>query len=569
MKLPFIRRLAAFVLILTLGFFSAFAAQAASDGQFRFPSASGSFLSGQEAFEGLSTEYAASALMDAATAQWDNPAVVERAFAALIAAGRIPEAESMARHMLELAPDNNLAKLVIATVALKERRYNSVIKELQDMGLADFVDISAAVIKAWARVGQSRLDLAFAELDEMSNGALDSFLVFHKALMADIAGDPAVLDLARTAYGNDPFLGRIVEFYARVLGNAGLRKAALDVLDTFQEEGLTHPTVQGVRADIEAGRLPGKFAPNIASAAAELYQGIGVALGRDGARDIAMVFLQLGLYLNPDAEALKLTVAQFYELAERFEAANGIYASIPRESPFRLDAIIRMAQNIDALGDRPEAIRQLKNIVATNPQSLAAVTALGDMYRLDEQFDESIGPYTQAIKLAGGTHPRDWRFFYLRGISNERRGEWEQAERDFLRALELNPTQPQVLNYLGYSWVDKGMNLQRALAMIEQAVKTNPQDGYIVDSLGWAFYKLNQFDEAVRILEQAVRLNPNDPEINDHLGDAYWRVGRRNEAYFQWNIAMDVDERGNVIERVLPKLENGLPELESGGDENS
>ncbi len=530
--------------------------------QFRFPSPSGSFLAGQFAFQGLSTADAASALVEAAQSQWDNPSVVERAFAALVADGRVDEAESLAKHMLELAPNNSLAKLVVATVALKERRYTSVIKTLDDVGMSDFVDISASVVKAWARVGRSEIDLAFQELDVVSNGSLQNFFVFHKALMADIAGHPQATQFAKTAYENDPFLGRIVELYARILGNSGRASDAIDVLDEFESQGLTHPSVDFLRAEINAGRLPGKFATSIPAAAAEIYQGIGVALGRDGATDVALVFMRLGLYLNPEADTIALTVAQLFETAGRFEAANEIYAQIKEDSLYKPGANVSLAQNIDALGDRPQAIRRLKNMVAIQPQNIGAITALGDLLRVDEQFDESARYYSMAIDLVDGNRPRDWRYFYLRGIAHEQRKAWDDAEADFLHALELNPTQPQVLNYLGYSWVDKGINLERALGMIEQAVRTNPGDGYIVDSLGWAIYKLERYDEAVQILEQAVILNPNDPEINDHLGDAYWRVGRENEATFQWNIALEMDTRGNVTGRVLPKLENGLPEIE-------
>ncbi len=160
--------------------------------------------------------------------------------------------------------------------------------------------------------------------------------------------------------------------------------------------------------------------------------------------------------------------------------------------------------------------------------------------------------------MTGGENPGDWRFYYVRGIAYERADEWKLAEADFLKALDLNPDQPQVLNYLGYSWIDQDMNLTQALGMIEKAVEAQPQDGYIVDSLGWAFYKLGRMDEAVETLERAVMLNPTDPEINDHLGDAYWQVGRRLEARFQWNVAKSVDKDGQVAERVGPKLADGL-----------
>ena len=536
---------------------------------FQFSSPSGSFLAGQKAFRDLATSVAADSLLEAALLERNNPGITERSFAALVADGRIPEAEIMARNMLEQEPDNSLARLVLATIALKERRYSSVVNRLEDMGLSDFVDISAMILRAWARVGQSRLDKAMVELGRLDGGGLDDFLVFHKALMADVAGDSSALELARISYETEPFLGRMVEFYSRVLGNSGRNREALAVLDDFEREGLNHPGVSFVRQEIEAGRLPGKFAATINEGASELFQGIGVALGRDGSTDIAMVFLQLGLYLNPDADTTSLTIAQFLEDAHRYEAANEIYRSIGDDSLYRLDALVRIAQNMDALGDRAGAISRLKEIVFQYPENLDALVALGNILRLDEQYDDAAYAYSRAIDLVGGDHPQDWRYFYLRGIANERRGEWPAAERDFLKALELNPTQPQVLNYLGYSWVEMGINLKRALAMIEQAVSISPRQGYIVDSLGWAQYRMNNFEEAVAILEQAVRLSPNDPEIHDHLGDAYWRVGRRNEARFQWNIAGFVDDTGDVAARVEPKLANGLPDQPDEAERNN
>ncbi|MCS6760242.1 MAG: tetratricopeptide repeat protein, partial [Candidatus Devosia euplotis] len=165
---------------------------------------------------------------------------------------------------------------------------------------------------------------------------------------------------------------------------------------------------------------------------------------------------------------------------------------------------------------------------------------------------------TEALAITGGEHPTDWRFYYVRGISYERAKQWPKAEVDFLKALELNPDQPAALNYLGYSWIDQDMHLTEALAMIERAVDAQPQDGYVVDSLGWAFYKLGRIDEAVQTLERAVLLRPNDPELNDHLGDAYWTIGRHLEARFQWRIAAAMDEDGHVKERIARKLADGL-----------
>jgi tetratricopeptide (TPR) repeat protein len=219
---------------------------------------------------------------------------------------------------------------------------------------------------------------------------------------------------------------------------------------------------------------------------------------------------------------------------------------------------VRLAQNFDSMGNRPEALRQLGNIVAANPTDLDAITVFAELLRVDKQYDKAAEIYTKAIDLQKVTRPSAWVLYYERGIAYERSGKWDQAQPDFLKALDLNPDQPQVLNYLGYTWVDKGENLDQALEMIQKAVKATPNDGFIVDSLGWAFFKLGRMDDAVSTLEQAVQLKPNDPQINDHLGDAYWKVGRRLEAHFQWNVAASLDPDATLKAALVKKQANGL-----------
>ncbi len=197
------------------------------------------------------------------------------------------------------------------------------------------------------------------------------------------------------------------------------------------------------------------------------------------------------------------------------------------------------------------------------PDNLTAVIALGDALRRDKRYAEAAKAYDKALDMTGGERAIDWHIYYVRGIAFEREGVWEKAESDFLKALELNPDQPQVLNYLGYSWVDQELQLERALEMIEQAVSLRPDDGYIVDSLGWAYYRLERFEEAVETLERAARLSPSDPTINDHLGDAYWQVGRKREAKFQWSIALELAGEGDeeLVEEILEKLEGDFTSL--------
>ncbi|MET0435863.1 MAG: tetratricopeptide repeat protein [Devosia sp.] len=523
------------------------------------PSATGSYLAGRQALEELRTGEAARYFNEAAQSDWDNPVLVERSFIAFAANGQIGQSAQVAKRLKELVGQNELAELVIATEALKERRYGAAGTALETISQDTFTGITASILRAWALVGDKRYEEADAILAKLGDTGLEDFLVFHRALMAEVAGEKAkALELAAQAFENEPYVARMVEVYSRMLANEGRFDEAAEVIATFEDQGLTHPLVTVVKEAVEAKRRPGVFATNVQLGAAEMFHGIGVALSRDGSKDLALVFLRLGHYLDPNADVIGLAAGLLLDSEGQHDAANAIYDGVASSSPMKPTAVVRVAQNLDAMGDRAEALRRLRNIVATRPEDLDAVSVLGDLLRYDEQYVEAVDAYTKALEITGGDSPADWRFYYVRGIANERAKLWPAAEADFLKALELNPDQPSVLNYLGYSWIDMDMNLDEALGMIEKAVEAQPQDGYVVDSLGWAFYKLGRIDEAVETLERAVMLRPNDAEINDHLGDAYWKAGRRLEAQFQWKVAKSVDEVGNVAERVGPKLTDGL-----------
>lgn len=529
------------------------------------PSVSGAYMAGQQAIKDLRTDEAARYFNDAAQADWDNTILVERAFVALAADGQISKAANTARRMLELDPTNQLAELVVASEALKERRFSAAVRRLDNVSEDSFSGITAGLLRAWALVGDGRAGEAEALMTRLGALGLEDFLVFHRALMNEAAGNAdEALALAQRAYDVEPYVARVAEVYARMLANSGDFDAARDVLDAFEAQGLSHAVIRTVREAVDAGRRPGVFTTSVQVGAAEMFHGIGVALSRDGSMDLALVFLQLGVYLDPSSDVIALALGQLLDTTGQHEMANAVYDAIPARSPLKPTAVVRIAQNLDSMGDRPEALRRLGNIVASTPDDLDAVSVLGDLLRYDEQYLKAADAYTDAIAITGGESPADWRFYYVRGIAYERAGEWPKAEADFKRALELNPDQPQVLNYLGYSWIDMDMHLDEALEMIETAVEAQPMDGYIIDSLGWAFYKLGRLDEAVETLERAVMLLPSDPEINDHLGDAYWKAGRRLEARFQWNIARSVDTTGNVVERAQAKLADGLtPENET------
>jgi Flp pilus assembly protein TadD len=246
------------------------------------------------------------------------------------------------------------------------------------------------------------------------------------------------------------------------------------------------------------------------------------------------------------------------------QSAIAAYALIEQTSPLRLTADVQRALNLEQLGEKDQAVAVLKSVSLDNKDEIEPLIALGNVYRARKAFKDAAETYSAAIAALGQPTPGHWSLFYSRGIAYERLKRWPEAEADFRKALELSPDQPLVLNYLGYSWVEQNTNLDEAFKMLRRAVEQQPTDGYIVDSLGWAYYRLGQYDKALQLMEKAVDLKAADPTINDHLGDVYWRLGREREARFQWNHARDLNPEPEDLPKILEKIEKGLPPLPSG-----
>ena len=321
-----------------------------------------------------------------------------------------------------------------------------------------------------------------------------------------------------------------------------------------------HPIVEGALADLAAGRPLDPIIRNAKDGAAEVLYGLGGAGSRQGDELAALIYLRLALYLRPDHALAAVTVADLYEQLKQSQSAIDAYEMVPDGSPMRASANIQAGLSLDALGRSDDAIKRLQDIVAANPKDIDALSALGSLQRSAKNFADAAQTYDKAIALLDKPDRSNWTLFYFRAICFERTKQWPKAEADFKKALELFPDQPLVLNYLGYSWVDQGVNLDEAFKMLRRAVDLRPTDGYVVDSLGWANFKLGHYDEATRELEKAIELKPADPVVNDHLGDAYWRMGRKLDAHFQWNHARDMGPEPEDLPAILKKIDSGLPD---------
>jgi tetratricopeptide (TPR) repeat protein len=275
---------------------------------------------------------------------------------------------------------------------------------------------------------------------------------------------------------------------------------------------------------------------------------------------VALVYIRMALDLDPDMALARLVLADILEEQERHDAAIEAFQAMPPDSPLSWQARLSLADLLDRSDRTDEAIALLQEMIEERPDQVDPPMQLGSVYRMDQRFEEAAAAYDIAVERLGTPTADRWALFYFRGIAHERSGEWEEAEADFLKALELSPEHPYVLNYLAYSWIEQGVNYDKALDMLKQAVSLRPGDGFIVDSLGWVYFRLGQYDLAVEQLERANELMPTDPVLNDHLGDAYWRVGRRSEARYQWQRALTFSPEADQVQAIEAKIEKGLSE---------
>lgn len=526
----------------------------------------GDYLAGQFALSQRDNAAAAKFFREAMRQDPDNVSILEQAFVLELTTANMEAAGKLAARLVKIDADHRLAHLTLGVIALRAHEYANARRHFDDGGgQGPIAALTTALMTGWAYQGAGDLESALARLQGLDGEEwLTIYRAFNAALMADAAGDrEAASAFYAEAYRLDSTVLRITDAYARFLARTGRRDEALKVLAAYDKVSKDHPNITALRSEIEAGRTPTPVVPGTAEGGAESLYEIGALLARQGGEDQAVVYLQLALYLRPDAVMARLTLADIYERQKNNELAAETYAQVPASSPLHRSAQIQRAHNLDAMGKVEEAKAALEELIKARPDDVGALRSLGDILRGREQFAEAADIYARAIALRDPVSESDWSLFYYRGICYERTKRWPLAEADFKRALQLRPDQPFVLNYLGYSWVDQGRNLEQAMEMIRKAVELRSDDGYIVDSLGWAHYRLGDFEAAVRELERAVELKPDDPVINDHLGDAYWRTGRRLEARFQWSHARDMKPEPDELIKIEEKLKNGLPPLDN------
>jgi len=560
---PLLRRAAVAALAaLAISWPGMLSARAQSRDVFSRTSPSGSYLAARHASGQREVAAAASYYRAALRADPGNNELLGRTFLAVLANGEVDEGVKLAERVLQVDKNDRIARLVVGVRALKQKQYPVARRELAQSTRGPITDLAATLLSAWTMANPSEAKQATDSIDKLAGA--DWYAIFkelHAALILDVAGQKR--EAARhyeRSYKLDPTALRVVQSYGSFLSRQGNNADTLKVFAAFEEALPRHPLVVEATSELKAGKKLPLMVDTPQAGAAEVLYGLGAALGQHGGEDLGLIYLQLSLYLAPSHPLALLSLGDLYQAMKKPELANKTYERVALSSPLHRNAQVQLALNLDALERTDEAKASLEKVIAANPSDLQAIMALGNVLRGRKQFAECADVYSKGVDTISRPEKSNWVIYYFRGICFERAKQWPKAEADFKRSLELFPDQPHVLNYLGYSWIDQGINLDEGMRMIKRAVEQRADDGQIVDSLGWAYYRLGNMDEAVKQLERAVELKPEDPTINDHLGDAYWRVGRVLEARFQWSHARDFKPEPEDFVKIEAKLKSGLPD---------
>ena len=522
-------------------------------------SQAGAYLAGTFAAAEDDQAAAADFLIQALQSDRDNLILQRRAFIAALGGGLIDEGVALAEDILDSNDSSgDVARLVLAVGDLAGGRYEEALTGLATVDRSGIARFSVPMLEAWALAGSGALEEALATLDPVA--AHDGFaplIDLHRALIRDVVGDGDTASAYEQAltHGDSP---RLIAAAGNYYERQGAPDEARALYDRFLIANPDSLLFEPALARLDDGTVPRALLSSAKHGAAEVLFQIASVISRDNAVQTALIYTNLARHLRPDFPSAAMLLGDILSDRGHDDQALGVYRSISDEPAVGWGARLRTAQMLARLERDEEAVALLQAMSADRPERSAPLVQLGDVHRFRGDFAAAIDAYDAAYATEPAPLGEDWSFLYRRGMALERERVFNRAIDDLQRAIDLNEEHAHLLNYLGYLWIDLGENLEEGEALVRRALELRPNDGYIIDSLGWAYYRQGRFEEAVETLERAIRFRPLDPVINDHLGDAYWQVGRRNEARFQWSHALVGAEDADLIAGIEAKLTDGL-----------
>ena len=525
----------------------------------------GSYLAGRYAKSRYDVAIAASYYRSALRRDPDNIRLMVPALQMLASNGDWDEAVPLARRLLLKHKSHRVANLVVGLDDIVKQEFSSADAQFKAASISPIGKLTGTLARSWARLARGDGVSGVRLLSNLRRAEGGKYHVdYHTALIADLSGRRKTAEAAfRRVFKQEPASLRVTLAYARHAAHAGNYKRAAAIL----KKHMKHANAVGrIVANALLRKVQNKEKISLLvktprEGLAEVFYGLGEALIGVGAVPDGTIYLQMALFMKPNMPFALEALANVYEATKKYDLALETYDKVPNASPLQSTIAIRKAENLNRLDRLDEARELLETQAAREPKNMRPLVALGDIMRARKKYREAITYYDRVLKLVAKPEAKHWSFYFSRGTCYERTKNWKKAEADLKRALQLSPNQPQVLNYLGYSWVDQMMHLKKGMQLIEKAVRLKPGDGYIVDSLGWAHYRLKNYRKAVEYLNRAVELRPEDPTLNDHLGDALWRVGRQLEARYQWQQALTLKPEPADAIKMRKKLKSGLPPI--------
>lgn len=521
---------------------------------------SGAYLAARQA--GINGDYTSASkfFQNALYADPNNPDIMLQAMTSFLGIGQIDNAAELGKTLIDAGGENQVANIAIMAQSVKSEDWEALFYQLEaGHEVGPLVD---GLAQSWAYLGQGDTSRALESFDEViDTPGLRPFGQHHKAMALAIIGDLESADAIYTlppSRGLTPTRGSVLA-HINVLSRMGdFDRATTLASRVFGSD--TSPSIVAIREALEAQEVPAfeGLVETPSHGIAFAFQNLADVLDGEASESYLLLYAQSARFIAPYDAEMHLTTARLLNELEQYDAAANTFAQVSTDHGAYPNAEMGRADALRRAGRLDQAIEVLSQLARSFPDQPMAYASLGDVYRQKRDFENAQVAYDTALQSFSEDASVRWWLLYSRGIASERLDQWQAAENDFRAALALNPEDPSILNYLGYSLVDRGLKYEEALGMIETAAGLRPESGAIIDSLAWVYFKLGRFQDAVTPMERAAELEPNDPVISDHLGDIYWMVGRETEARFQWRRALSFEPEEDEAERIRRKLEIGL-----------
>jgi tetratricopeptide (TPR) repeat protein len=483
-----------------------------------------------------------------------NPRLIDEGFLAALLAGS-PEAAVLATQV----PANALADMLRGNQAAQNGHYAEANRIFAQLPQDEMIGLIRPLLLAWTTFGEGDIQGALAALKPYDDhNPFSTVYVLNGALLADAAQDDAAASRLYAQASNDPTNLRLAE----ILGSWHARQqqpelAAQDLATLIA----AHPNLRIALPQLEA-QLDKPVIGTATQGLAEAYLTLAGSLGEPSQSFLRITLLHFALMLRPDLTPARLLLASAQlgspdatpspaQLQNALATLHPVSPGDPLYGPVAME----QAHLLAALNRPAEAVALLDKLIAVVPNDPGLLANAGDIWRNADQPAEALPYYNRALAMVGTPAPAAaWSLYFDRGICEDEGGDWAAAEPDIKEALSLSPDQPYVLNYLGYSWALRGEHLGQAQAMLQRAVSLDPNDGALLDSLGYVDLHLHRTREAMAELTKAVELDPDDAEVNAHLGDAFWQAGQKLQADYQWQRALTLQPDAKLQASLKAKL---------------